>query len=244
MLTLWGAAVVLVAAFVKGSIGFGFPTLATPLLALFTDVKTAVVVLIVPNIVMDGVQFARHGAPRATMRRLAVLLAFGAVGTVVGTRLLVALSPRTATLVLGGFILLFVGLQAARVAPRIPPRWEPWLGPPAGLLAGLVGGITNVPGTPLVIYFYALGLAKREFVSAVAFSFIVYKIVQLVAVAWWGLLTWTLLGVSLGLTVVGLGGFAVGLTIQDRLQPQGFNRAVLGFLAGLGLWLVLRAIRW
>ncbi len=241
MLTLWGAAVVLVAAFVKGAIGFGFPTLATPLLALFIDVKTAVVVLIVPNIVMDGIQFARQGARPATMRRLALLLAFGAVGTVVGTRLLVALSARTATLLLGGFILLFVGLNLARVAPRIPPRWEPWLAPPVGLVAGIVGGITNVPGTPLVIYFYALGLAKGEFVSAVAFSFIVYKVVQLAAVAWWGLLTWALVGVSLALTVVGVGAFALGLLVQDRLPPRAFNRVVLGFLAGLGLWLVLGA---
>lgn len=45
------AAVVLGAAFVKGAIGFGFPALGTPLLSLVVDVKTAVVVLILPNIV-------------------------------------------------------------------------------------------------------------------------------------------------------------------------------------------------
>ena len=56
------AAVVLAAAFVKGAIGFGFPSLATPLLCLVVEVKTAVVVLIVPNIVMDAVQFTRRGA--------------------------------------------------------------------------------------------------------------------------------------------------------------------------------------
>jgi uncharacterized membrane protein YfcA len=57
------AAVVLVAAFIKGAIGFGFPSLATPLLSLVVDVKTAVVLLILPNIVMDGIQFARAGPP-------------------------------------------------------------------------------------------------------------------------------------------------------------------------------------
>src|SRR5207247_4289834 len=39
-LLLGSALAVLVAAFVKGAIGFGFPTLGTPLLALFLDVKT------------------------------------------------------------------------------------------------------------------------------------------------------------------------------------------------------------
>jgi len=36
------AAAVLAAAFIKGAIGFGFPSLATPLLSLVVDVKTAV----------------------------------------------------------------------------------------------------------------------------------------------------------------------------------------------------------
>ena len=127
---------VLVAAFVKGSIGFGFPTLGTPLLSLFVDVKTSILVLIVPNIVMDGVQFARRGAPLATVRRMATLVAFGAVGTVLGTRLLALLSSRTVMLILGGFILLFTAFGIARVSPRLPPRWEPWASPVAGFVAG------------------------------------------------------------------------------------------------------------
>ncbi len=142
----------------------------------------AVAVLIVPNIVMDSVQFVRRGAPLATARRLARPLPFGARGTVLGTRLLVGLSSRTATLLLGGFICLFVVLNSTRFSLRVPPGWEPWLSPAVGLIAGVVGGITNTPGTPLVIYFYALGMTKHDFVASIAFTFIVYKLVQLGAV--------------------------------------------------------------
>jgi uncharacterized protein len=234
------ALAVAAAAFVKGSIGFGFPTLGTPLLALLVDVKTAFLVLIIPNIVMDGIQFARRGAPRETIRRMATVVVSGAIGTVLGTRLLIALSSRAVMLILGGFILTFVVLNVMRLSPRLPPHWEPWASPVAGFLAGVVGGITNVPGTPLVVYFYALGLGKHEFVSAVAFTFVLYKIVQLGAVTWYGLMTWKVLGWSLGLTAAALVGFRVGLSVQDRLSPQTFNRAVLVFLAVLGCWLVLR----
>ena len=242
MTPILAAGAVLLAAFIKGAISFGFPTLATPLLSLVMDVKAAVAVLIVPNIAMDAIQFARRGAPMATVRRFAVLLVFGAVGTVVGTRLLVAVSSRTATLVLGAFILVFVALTVTDATPRVSPGWETWLSPAAGLLAGVVGGITNVPGTPLVLYFHALGLAKGEFVSSVAFTFVVYKIIQLVAVAYYGLLPLTLIGPSLILTLVALAGFALGLKVQDRLEQQSFNRAVLGFLTALGLWLVVRTL--
>ncbi|HYB70977.1 MAG TPA: sulfite exporter TauE/SafE family protein [Candidatus Bathyarchaeia archaeon] len=234
------AAVVLVAAFVKGAIGFGFPSLATPLLSLVVDVKTAVVLLILPNIVMDGIQFVRRGAPLATARRFGALLLTGAVGVVVGTRVLTLLSPRAATLTLGVFVLLFVLLNATGLSPKIPPRWERWLSPGAGFVAGLVGGVTNSPATPLVLYFQAIGLDKREFISSVAFTFVFYKLVQLGAVTWYGLLPWSLLWASVALTAVALLAFAVGLRVQDRLDQRSFNRAVLAFLAILGAWLVIR----
>ena len=118
------ALAVAVAAFVKGAIGFGFPTLGTPLLALFVDVKVAFLILIVPNIVMDSVQLFRTGASGAIVRRVAPVVVFGGVGMVVGTRLLATLPPRTVTLLLGGFILVFVALNVTRLSPRLPARWE------------------------------------------------------------------------------------------------------------------------
>jgi uncharacterized protein len=240
-MSLLVALAVAAAAFVKGAIGFGFPTLGTPLLTLLVDVKTAFLVLIVPNIAMDAVQFVRAGAPRSTMRRMAPVVVFGAVGTVVGTYLLASFASRTVMLILGGFILTFVALNATHLSPRLPPRWEPWASPIVGFAAGVVGGITNVPGTPLVLYFYALGLTKQEFVSAVGFTFVLYKLVQLAAVTWYGLMSEALLAWSLLLTVAALAGFGLGLRVQDRLQPKTFNRVVLIFLAVLGAWLVARS---
>jgi len=242
MTALLAAAVVALAAVVKGAIGFGFPTLGTPLLSLVLDVKAAVVVLILPNIAMDSIQFVRRGTPLAIARRFAVLLLFGALGTVLGTRLLVALSSRTALSILGVCIVLFVLLTVTGLSPRVPAGWEPWLSPVVGLVVGVIGGVTNVPGTPLVMYFHALGLDKGDFVASMAFTFVVYKLVQLGSVVYWGLLPWSLALASLALTGVALGGFALGLKVQDRLDQRTFNRAVLGFLACLGAWLVVRSV--
>lgn len=233
---------VLFAAGVKGAIGFGFPTVSTPLLALFVDVKQAVALLIVPNIAMDAIQAARRGGLLATVRRFAVLVGFGAAGTVVGTRLLTVLSARTATLILGATVLSFVALNATRWTPRVRPGAERWLDPLVGFGGGVVGGLTNVPGTPLVMYFYALGLAKPEFVRAVAVTFVLYKLFQLGAVTWYGLMSWPLLGLSALLTVVALAGFRGGLAIQDRLDQRTFNRVVLGYLGVLGAGLIVRAL--
>jgi len=240
---LFSAAAVLLAALVKGAISFGFPPLATPLLALVMDVKSAIAVLIIPNIVMDAVQLFRLGDFGGVARRMAVLLVFGAAGTVLGTWLLVLLPPSVATFVLGAFALVFVALSLTRRQPVVPTAWAQWLAVPVGLIAGVVGGVTNTPGLPLVMYFYALRLSKHDFIRSVAFTFVIYKVIQVGTVVWFGLLTWYLLGVSLALTVVAVGGFRLGLILQDRLEPATFNRAVLVFLGGLGIWLVVRAVR-
>jgi uncharacterized membrane protein YfcA len=74
----------------------------------------------------------------------------------------------------------------------------------------------------------------------VSFTFVVYKVVQLGAIIYYGLLSPTLLGHSLAFTVVALGAFALGLKVQDRLEQRTFNRLLLGFLCLLGIWLVAR----
>jgi len=191
---------------------------------------------------MDSLQLRRSGPLGDAPRRLAPLLVFLMMGTVIGTRLLVALSARTATLVLGAFLLGYVVLDLARFSPRVPLGWERWLAAPVGVAAGIMGGITNAPGTPIALYLVALGMEKNEFVRSIAFTFLVVKGVQLVSLGWYGLLGWRLVLGSLGLAAVALAGFGLGLKLQDRLDQRSFSRAVLVFLAVLGVWLVARAL--
>jgi uncharacterized protein len=209
---------------------------------LAVDVKSAVALLVIPNLVMDGLQLRRSGAISDAPRRLAPLLVFTMIGTVIGTKLLVALSPRAVTMLLGGFVLGYVVLDLARFSPRVPAHWELRLAAPVGLVAGIMGGITNAPGTAIALYFVALGMDKKEFVRSIAFTFLVVKTVQLVTLGWYGLLGWNLLLASLGLAAVALAGFGLGLRLQDRLDQRSFNRAVLVFLAVLGVWLVAKAL--
>jgi hypothetical protein len=159
--------VAFLAAFVKGAIGVGFPTRGTPLLSLVTDVKTAVVVLIIPNIVMDGLQFWRRGAPIASSDA-AVLLVFGGVGTVIRH------SDADRALRMHGHP------GHCHVHPRIrAPRRErchiAYLSSDGGM--GIADCRVSWPassaesrsaGHSLLFYVHALGLEKHAFVSSVA----------------------------------------------------------------------------
>jgi uncharacterized membrane protein YfcA len=238
-----GLAGVAIAAFVKGAVGFGYPLIATPLLAFATDVRTAVAVLVIPNILMDGVQVVRRPGTVAALRRHAPLIVTGIIGTVVGTQFLAVLSTRGLLLTLGATLLVFVALSIARPAWRISPGSERLLGQAVGLLAGTLGGLTNTPAVALTPYYYAIGLPKAEFVRALSATFLVFKLTQLGAVWQVGLLDRRVLLPWLAATLVSLAGFRLGLGAQDRVPQVTFNRAVLLLLTVVAVAMLARALR-
>jgi uncharacterized membrane protein YfcA len=192
--------------------------------------------------VMDGVQASRRRGFVTTLRRHAILYACGIVGTFLGTKLLAVVSSQIALGILGGFVLIFVGLNAGAVSLSVPLEWEWFLSPSVGFVVGVVGGITNVQGPLLVLYFYALGLPKLDFVRSIAISFLIYKVAQFAALLQFGLMTWSLFGLSVLASALSLGSFWLGLKVQDRVPQATFNRVVLYFLALLGAFLVFRAL--
>ncbi len=234
---------VLLAAFIKGTIGMGFPAVATPLLALVTDVKTAIVLLLLPNIAMDLVLLSRRWTGFGTLRRIALVLLAAIAGTFLGTRILVTVPAWSLFLALGVIVLLYVALDRVRVSWRTPPQREVLVGPVVGVASGILGGMTNVFGPPLVMYFYSLEMEKAEFVRSIALSFLILKVAQLTAVLNWNLLHGEVLTRSLLLTGLALLGLWGGIKVQDAIPQRAFNRAVLGFLSVSGLGLLWRAAR-
>lgn len=67
MQTRWVAAAgaFLVASYVKGTTGMGFPLIATPMVALLVDIRTTYALLLLPNL-MDALQIARGELPWRT----------------------------------------------------------------------------------------------------------------------------------------------------------------------------------
>lgn len=235
---------ILAAAFVKGGVGFGFPTIATPLIALVTDVRSAIVLLILPNLLMDVFQIGRRPSLlQPIVRRHWVIYLFTVVGTFVGTKFLATFGTRSLILFLGFIILFFVVMSVFEVAPRIPRGLEGPLGPPLGFVSGVIGGLTNLAGYLLIIYFYSIRLQKEEFVRALSSAFIVIKLAQLVAVWQFNLLDPKAFTLSFFASGVALLGFWGGVLVRDRIDHRSFNRAVLILLALIGIGMVIRGLR-
>ena len=240
--TLWVGVSLLIAAFVKGTTGLGFPMIATPTVALLLDIRTAVTILLIPNIVMDITQALRGSFPTAVLRRFAWLILLTIIGVFLGTRLLVILPLWVLNLSLGIMVLTFVASNLLRLNFQIPPRLEGALSPVVGVIGGFLNGMTNAAGPALAIYLYSLKLPKKEFIKSIATIFIVTKMSQLVAVSTWDLFTFSRLLLSLEVTVFILAGFYAGLKTQDRINQKTFNHGLLIFLFVVGVTLIIRSL--
>jgi uncharacterized membrane protein YfcA len=233
----------LLAAFVKGTTGFGFPLIATPMVALLLDIRTAITILILPNILMDAAQIFRGSFPSAIIRRFGWLLFLTIFGVFLGTKVLVMLPLWALNLSLGVMILAFVVSNFFRFEPAIPPRLERISSPGVGFAVGFLNGMTNAAGPVLASYLYSLKLPKTEFVRSISTIFMITKISQLAAVSTWNLFNFETLRLSAGVTVFVMLGFYFGLKTQDRVNQKTFNRALLIILFAIGVMLVARGLR-
>src|SRR5215210_6710736 len=62
-------AIMALAGLAHGTMGFGFPLISTPMVALLTDVQTAVLVTLCPNIVVNLISMVRGGEWRHSIAR-------------------------------------------------------------------------------------------------------------------------------------------------------------------------------
>ena len=232
----------LFASFVKGATGLGFPLIATPTVALLLDIRIAVTILILPNLLMDTTQVFRDGFPHATLNRFRSMVGLTVIGVFLGTMALVRTPLWVLNLCLGIMVVVFVVSNLLKFDFKISPAAEKSLSPIFGFISGFLNGMTNAAGPTLAIYFYSLKLEKRFFVKSIATIFFVTKIAQLVAVSTWNLFNWHTLTLSIQVVLFTLIGFCAGLKTQDRVNQKTFNRGLLVLLTIIGIVLIARAL--
>ncbi len=147
---LYAISVLLLAYFVRGISGFGSGLIAVPLLALRFPLQDVVPFMLITDFsasaLVGGVTFKR--VEWGEIRRL---LPLSLIGVVIGTSLLVSLSPTILLTILSLFILAFALRSLLIHGGKFQPVSTRWAYP-AALTGGAVGGLFGTGGPPYVIY--------------------------------------------------------------------------------------------
>ncbi len=101
----------LIAGLVHGTFGIGFPMVATPLLAMYTDVRVAVVLTLLPTVAVNIATLSQGGDWRKIIREHWAVTVYVLLGAAMGSMLLMHFDPKPFLLVLAAAILLYLNLD-------------------------------------------------------------------------------------------------------------------------------------
>lgn len=235
------AVTVVLAGLVHGALGLGFPLVATPLIAVFLDVRVAILITLLPTAAVNIASIRAAKPSMALLRHYSPLAIASLVGSVIGAMLLSISSAEPFKLLLALLILLFL-----HNSQHGSWRREWFVANPktavvvTGLLGGFAAGTTNVMVAILIIYFLALEIDRREMVPAMNLCFLIGKLSQIAVFAAAGLVDMKLVLLTAPLAVLALLALWVGQQVGGKIPQDKYRRLLRYLLAALAAVLLIQ----
>jgi uncharacterized membrane protein YfcA len=236
------AGIIALAALIHGTIGIGFPMIATPLLALVSDVRSAILLLVLPTVVLNVANILKGGRWSRSIGVYWPLAVYGMIGSLIGTRLLIAVSPEPFRPLLAAMLVLYlntdrlgVGLSWVHCHPRIAVAVF-------GLTAGILAGTVNVMLPVLIIFGLEMQMPKTVMIQVFNFCFLFGKLTQGAVFSQAGLMTAGVLTASVPLAGLALVLMLMGMRIRDRIPAGTYRRWLRRLLVVLAVMLMVQFI--
>jgi uncharacterized membrane protein YfcA len=228
------------AAFIHGSIGFGFPMVATPLLALVTDIQTAIILTLIPTLLVNLASIASEGNILYAFRRHLSLALLAMAGSAIGTLILISTNSHIFEALLSFVIIAY--LLSERI--KINLSWiymYPRLSKVVfGISAGILGGVTNVMAPILVIYSLESKHTRSETIQASNFCFMFGKTIQLVLFSIHGKLSLSEISTSLVMLIAVSLALYLGINLKNKINVNAYKRVLRAFLSVLAIILLIK----
>lgn len=232
-----------VGALAKGITGVGLPILAVPVLASFTSVEEAVVLMVLPSVAANGWLVATHRKWEILRNHRGFLL-FGLIGGAFGTWLLSILDDHWLKLILAIWLGVYL-LQyfSKRSYDHYFSGRGRGLGSLLGIGAGTMQGACGVSAPIVAPYFHANGLVKESYAFATAFTFLFFSAAQIAAMSRLELLTPERLLIGLIVVVPTLLFTQLGIRWSRNISERAFHNILLTLFVAMEFKLVFDVLR-
>jgi uncharacterized membrane protein YfcA len=231
--------IILIASVVKGLTGFGFALTSLPLLTLFLTPKTAVPLIVVCSVFLDGYTF--YETRRFVQyKEIFPLVVSGILGMILGTYFLVSLNSDIIRVAIGIVTILFAVASIMGIKREISNI--KMVSIPIGLVSGVLGGLMSISGPPIVLFFINQNIEKRMFrANLLAYFFSLY-LTTVPAYFFGNLLTLEMLGSAIIMVPIMFLGATVGIRASKRVDENFFKKITLLMVLFTGIMIILNAL--
>ncbi len=215
----------------KGATGAGAPVIAVPVLAAVFDVPTAIVVMVVPNLITNIIQGVRYRREMLPPRFSWGFSIGGAVGAGIGTFILASLPSEALMMLVVVMVWAYLAFRLAR--PDWSLSYEPAerLSAPVGVFAGVLQGAGGLSAPASITFLNAMKLERGQFIGTISLFFALMSLAQIPLLAWYGFMTVEKLVWSLLALAPLFGGMYLGSWIGRRVSKATFDGSVMALLA-------------
>ncbi len=227
---------------IKGTIGFGMPMVALPLIAFAVPVTTAMILLCAPIFLTNFLQI-KFKKGISSYRFLPMFL-FLVVGLIIGARLILEINLNTITQIIAILIIFaaVINCFGFKINNNINKKYERIITSFIGFGSGILGGLSTVYGPPMLAYLVAVDLPKEKFVRTVSTMYFIGSFPLYGSLIYYGFATKQDLIMSLLLIIPALIAQQIGTKIRDKINQKQFRNCILVTLVFLGIMLFVKTI--
>ena len=218
----------------KGATGAGAPIITIPVIAAFYDVRIAVIIMVIPNLLTNIGQLYQF---RKTILPKFFTLSFalgGGVGAFLGTILLVNLSIKILTLSVAFIVITYIFLKIMVPSWKLTYKKAKKLVFLMGSFGGVLQGTAGLSAPISITFLNSMKLERNQFIPTISVYFGVMSIFQMPTLYYYNFLNLEIILVSCISTLVLLSFMPIGSWIAKSVSKESFDKItliLLGFIA-------------
>jgi uncharacterized protein len=234
--------VYLICGVIKGTIGFGMPTVSISLLVFFIDVKVIIALILIPTIIVNFYQLSRGGNFKKIFNETKFFLFSSTIFIFPGSYLL--------NLINSQFIILFIALVLfinsilflTNIKYTLSSYKSPLIQILIGSINGVIIGMTSIYTMPLIFLLQSLRYNKDTTVQFLGIAFFLYPIAQLLSFTNLNLISLEIVKISFLALIPIFLGLYIGQKIRKKISERLFQKFFYCMLLMMSLIIIISLI--
>jgi len=234
--------ILFLASIVHGSIGFGFGMISTAVVALFADIQTTILFMLIPTMVANIMSILSEGKFFEALKKFWFILLLMIVGSTLGTILLIHINSEYFKLLLAFIILVYLLQSFIRINASFITIYPKSSTYGLGIFGGMISGLTNVVAPLMIIYTLELKYTRKDTIQLSNLCFLFTKIGQIAVFIYFGSFTMEAFNISM-MTLIGVFiGMFIGAKIKRLIDAKFYTKILKMLLFFIALTLVYQTL--